>query len=61
MTEQKKPRLLIFDLDGTLLKNDLVWELQDMFNQLMVFPNIIALFALSGTIAASAVPPETGK
>lgn len=46
---------------GTLMKSDLVWALQDMFNQLMVFPNIIALFALSGTITASAVPPETGK
>ena len=43
------------------MKSDLVWALQDMFNQLMVFPNIIALFALSGTITASAVPPEPGK
>ena len=39
---------------GTLVKNDLVWELQDMFNQLMVLPNVIALAALSGMVAASA-------
>ena len=38
---------------GTLMKNDLVWELQDMFNQLMVLPNILALLALSGTVAAA--------
>ena len=36
------------------MKNDLVWELQDMFNQLMVLPNILALFALSGIVAANA-------
>ena len=39
---------------GTLMKNDLVWELQDMFNQLMVLPNILALIALSGIVAAAA-------
>ena len=43
---------------GTMLKNDLVWELQDMFNQLMVLPNILALFALSGAVAASALQKE---
>ncbi|MBQ6895520.1 MAG: sodium:alanine symporter family protein [Clostridia bacterium] len=32
---------------GTILKNDLVWELTDFFNYLMVIPNAIALFALS--------------
>ena len=31
---------------GSLLSNDLVWELTDMFNQLMVIPNVIALVAL---------------
>ena len=39
---------------GTLMKNDLVWELQDMFNQLMVLPNILALLALSGIVADAA-------
>ncbi len=31
---------------GSLLSNDLVWELTDFFNYLMVIPNVIALFAL---------------
>lgn len=38
---------------GSLLSNDLVWELTDMFNQLMVIPNVIALIALSGLVVAS--------
>ena len=37
-----------------LLSNDLVWEMTDMFNQLMVIPNVIALVALSGWVAAAA-------
>lgn len=41
---------LAFIFAGSLLSNDLVWELADMFNQLMVLPNAIALFALSGAI-----------
>ena len=39
---------------GTTVKSSLVWSLQDMFNQLMVLPNILALFALSGLVAACA-------
>ncbi|MDD6289141.1 MAG: alanine:cation symporter family protein, partial [Eggerthellales bacterium] len=38
---------------GCILSNDLVWELADMFNQLMVLPNAIALFALSGVVVKS--------
>lgn len=41
---------LIFIFLGTLMSNDLVWELTDMFNNLMVIPNAIALFALTGTV-----------
>ena len=41
---------LIFIFLGSLLSNNLVWELADMFNQLMVIPNAIALFALSGAV-----------
>ena len=44
---------LCFIFLGSLLSNDLVWELQDMFNQLMVFPNVVALIALSGLVVAS--------
>lgn len=39
---------------GTLMKNDMVWELQDLLNQLMVLPNVAALIALSGTVAFAA-------
>ena len=39
---------------GSCLSNDLVWELTDMFNQLMVLPNMIALVALSGIVAVAA-------
>lgn len=45
---------LVFIFLGSLLSNELVWELADMFNQLMVLPNAIALFALSGTVAMCA-------
>ena len=39
---------------GSCLSNDLVWELTDMFNYLMVIPNVIAIVALSKTVADSA-------
>ena len=39
---------------GTIASSDLVWELADMFNQLMVIPNAIGLFALSGLVAKEA-------
>ena len=41
---------LVFIFLGTLASNDLVWELSDMFNQLMVIPNAMALFALTGMV-----------
>ena len=45
---------IVFVFLGSILSNDLVWELADMFNQLMVIPNVPALIALSGIVAASA-------
>ena len=45
---------LVFIFLGTLMSNDLVWELTDLFNNLMVLPNALALFALTGTVAAIA-------
>ena len=45
---------LVFIFAGTLASNDLVWELSDMFNNLMVLPNAIALFALTGMVLSSA-------
>ena len=44
---------LVFIFLGTLASNDLVWELSDMFNQLMVIPNAIALLALTGMVVAT--------
>ena len=39
---------------GSALKVQLVWNLSDLFNALMVFPNLIALLALSGVVAKAA-------
>lgn len=44
----------VFVFLGSILKNDFVWELMDMFNQLMVIPNVPALIALSGMVATTA-------
>ncbi len=44
---------LIFIFLGTLMSNDLVWEMTDMFNNLMVIPNAIGLFALTGMVVSS--------
>ena len=41
---------VVFTFLGSCLSNDLVWELTDMFNQLMVLPNALALLALSGIV-----------
>lgn len=46
---------LVFIFLGSLLSNDLVWELTDMFNQLMVLPNVIALIALGGAVSSCAL------
>ena len=37
---------------GPYLKIDFVWTLADIVNALMAFPNLIALFALNGVVAA---------
>ena len=52
---------LVFVFLGTLMSNDLVWELTDMFNNLMVIPNAIALFALGGIVAKSAKEADEMK
>lgn len=43
---------VIFVFLGSLLSNDLVWALTDMFNNLMVIPNVIALVALGGVVVS---------
>ena len=45
---------LVFILMGTMMSNDLVWDLTDMFNNLMVIPNVIALFALTKMVVGGA-------
>ena len=44
---------LVFIFLGTLVSNDLVWELTDAFNYLMVLPNALALFALTKIVKDS--------
>jgi len=44
---------LVFIFLGTIMSNDLVWELTDAFNYLMVIPNAIALFALTKMVTGS--------
>lgn len=45
--------VMIFVFCGSLLKVDLVWNLADMFNGLMVIPNLCGVLALSGVVAHS--------
>ena len=52
---------LVFIFLGTVMSNDLVWELTDMFNNLMVIPNAIALFALTGMVVKSTHGIGVGK
>ena len=52
---------LVFIFLGTLMSNDLVWELTDMFNNLMVIPNAIALFALTGMVVKSVKEQDGSK
>ena len=44
---------LVFIFLGTVSGSDFVWEVTDMFNNLIVLPNVIALFALTGMVVAS--------
>ncbi len=50
---------LIFIFAGTLMSNDVVWELADLFNNLMVIPNVLALFALTKVVTASVGAHQT--
>ncbi len=43
-----------FIMLGSLISSDFVWELTDMFNNLMVIPNTIALFALTSIVVSIA-------
>ena len=52
---------LVFIFLGTLMSNDLVWELTDAFNYLMVLPNAIALFALTKMVTTSLKEVDSKK
>ncbi len=45
---------LCFVMLGSLVSSDFVWELTDMFNNLMVIPNVLALFALTHMVIGKA-------
>ena len=53
--------VLIFIVVGSTLKVNLVWELADFFNGMMVFPNLLALLALSGVVVASSKKYDKNK
>lgn len=42
--------VLLFVAAGSMLKVDLVWDMSDMFNGLMVLPNLIALLPCAGMV-----------
>lgn len=52
---------LVFIFLGTLMSNDLVWELTDAFNYLMVLPNALALFALTKMVTGSVAEIDQKK
>lgn len=43
--------VVVFVFLGSLLSVDLVWELADLFNGIMVIPNVIALIGLSSVVS----------
>ncbi len=43
--------VVVFIVVGSYLKVQLVWDLSDLFNGLMVIPNLLGLLALSGVVA----------
>ena len=46
---------------GSILSNNLVWELTDFFNYLMVIPNALALFALSKLVVKASKSAKAKK
>jgi len=53
---------MIFIFLGACFKNEYAWELADLCNQLMVIPNVMALFLLSGVVVKwSARDQQSGQ
>ena len=44
--------VVVFVIVGSTLKVDLVWTLSDLFNGMMVIPNLLGLLVLSGVVVA---------
>lgn len=53
--------VVLFVMIGANLKVDLVWNMSDMFNGLMVIPNLLALLALSGLVVKMEKEAEAEK
>lgn len=53
--------VVLFVILGSVLKVELVWNLSDMFNGLMVIPNLLGVLALSGVVVAINKDYEAGK
>ncbi len=52
---------IVFIFLGTLLSNDLVWELTDFFNYLMVLPNVAALIPLVAIVVKASKSNKQSK
>ena len=53
--------VICFIFVGSFQKVDLVWDMSDMFNGLMVIPNLLAVLALSGLAAKAAHGADVGQ
>ena len=49
---------LCFIMTGALVSNNIAWEINDLANNVMVFPNVIALIALGGLVVRYASDGE---
>lgn len=52
---------ILFIVAGSVQKVALVWDMSDMFNGLMVIPNLLAVLALSGLVAKAARDEDITK
>lgn len=46
---------------GSMVESDLVWALADLFNMLMVLPNVVAIMALGGLVGKIALGKDNSK
>ena len=53
--------VVVFVFLGSLQKVDFVWSLADMFNGLMVVPNLIAIILLSPVVSRLLKDHDAGK